>query len=76
VTQTLCEEGLRFIDRCGNASSADCVADFLATMRRLGFSAAACGAWAGVVKNSRANSTYLASPWSGSPCGGLKADAL
>jgi DNA-binding CsgD family transcriptional regulator len=53
VTQTLCQEGLRFIDRCANASGADCAADFLATVRRIGFSAAACGAWAGVAKNRR-----------------------
>jgi len=42
------EEGLRFVERCAANTAADAAADFLATIRRMGFACAACGAWAGI----------------------------
>jgi DNA-binding CsgD family transcriptional regulator len=47
------DEALDFVNRCADASSDDGVADFLATIRRIGFTSAACGAWAGAGKNRR-----------------------
>jgi LuxR family quorum sensing-dependent transcriptional regulator len=51
--QSSAELGLRFIERCSTASAAAAASDFLATIRQLGFSAAACGAWTGIGKNRR-----------------------
>jgi LuxR family quorum sensing-dependent transcriptional regulator len=45
---TIVEEGLNFVERCTASDAVAAAADFLATIRRLGFSCAACGAWAGI----------------------------
>lgn len=42
------EEGLKFVERCTVSDAAAAAADFLATIRRMGFACAACGAWAGI----------------------------
>ena len=47
------QEGLGFVERCGSADAKATVEDFLAAVRRIGFAAGACGAWAGVGRNRR-----------------------
>ncbi|MGC2594097.1 MAG: autoinducer binding domain-containing protein [Xanthobacteraceae bacterium] len=42
------EQGLQFVERCAGSDAATAAADFLETIRRMGFSCAACGAWAGI----------------------------
>jgi DNA-binding CsgD family transcriptional regulator/alkylhydroperoxidase/carboxymuconolactone decarboxylase family protein YurZ len=42
------EAGLKFVERCAASDAAAAAADFLATIRRMGFACAACGAWAGI----------------------------
>jgi DNA-binding CsgD family transcriptional regulator len=46
--QSIADEGLTFIERCAESDAATAAADFLAAIRRMGFSCAACGAWAGI----------------------------
>ena len=46
-------EGLRFIERCANGSTQASVEDFLATIRQMGCTAAACGAWVGIGRQRR-----------------------
>jgi len=53
------EEGLKFVARCGGADAAAATADFLATVGKMGFDAAACGAWVGVGKNRRNRFFFL-----------------
>lgn len=45
---TVVEQGLNFVERCTASDAAAAAADFLATIRRMGFACAACGAWAGI----------------------------
>jgi DNA-binding CsgD family transcriptional regulator len=45
--------GLEFIERCSAQSAAAAAGDFMATVRRFGFSASVCGAWAGIGRNRR-----------------------
>jgi DNA-binding CsgD family transcriptional regulator len=47
------DQGLRFIERCSGLPPAAAADDFLATIRQMGFTAGACGAWAGIGKNRR-----------------------
>jgi DNA-binding CsgD family transcriptional regulator len=47
------EQGLKFIERCSAAAAQEAANDFLATIRKMGFAASACGAWAGIGKNRR-----------------------
>ena len=42
------EDGLKFVERCAIQTAAASADDFVKTVRLLGFSAGACGAWAGV----------------------------
>ena len=42
------ELGLQFVERCAGSDATTAAADFLATIRGMGFSCAACGAWAGI----------------------------
>jgi len=42
------DQGLAFVERCTASDAAVATADFLATIRRMGFASAACGAWAGI----------------------------
>lgn len=42
------EQGLQFVERCAGSDAATAAADFLATIRGMGFACAACGAWAGI----------------------------
>ncbi|MFZ3225102.1 MAG: autoinducer binding domain-containing protein [Xanthobacteraceae bacterium] len=39
---------MQFVERCAGSDAATAAADFLETIRRMGFSCAACGAWAGI----------------------------
>jgi DNA-binding CsgD family transcriptional regulator len=50
---SLAEQGLKFVERCATASAAASAADFLSTIRRMGFAAGACGAWVGVGPNRK-----------------------
>jgi len=51
--QSVSERGLQFVERCSTASAAACVDDFLATIRRMGFAAGACGAWVGIGRHRK-----------------------
>lgn len=51
--QSVAEEGIEFIERCAVATAAASVDDFNATIKRIGFDVAACGAWVGVGANRR-----------------------
>jgi DNA-binding CsgD family transcriptional regulator len=50
---SLAEQGLKFVERCSTHSAAASADDFLATIRRMGFAAGACGAWAGIGRNRK-----------------------
>jgi DNA-binding CsgD family transcriptional regulator len=45
---SLIEQGFKFVERCSLDTASACADDFMATMRLFGFSASACGAWAGI----------------------------
>ena len=47
------EQGLAFIERCAAQTADESAKDFRTVIRRLGFSASACGAWAGVGRNRK-----------------------
>lgn len=51
--QSFSELGLQFIERCAVSDAAASAADFLATIRRMGFASSACGAWTGIGKHRR-----------------------
>jgi DNA-binding CsgD family transcriptional regulator len=46
-------EGLQFVERCSAKTAAAATEDFLATVKNMGFDAAACGAWTGIGKDRR-----------------------
>lgn len=46
-------DALAFIERSPQLTVKDTVDDFLATVKRIGFAAGACGAWAGVGRNRK-----------------------
>jgi DNA-binding CsgD family transcriptional regulator len=51
--------GLEFIARCSAQPAAASADDFLATIRRLGFTGSACGAWAGIGRNRKVRFFFL-----------------
>jgi LuxR family quorum sensing-dependent transcriptional regulator len=53
------EEGLQFVARCSTSTAADAAADFLATIRRLGFACAAGGAWAGIGRHRQSRFFFV-----------------
>ena len=50
---SLAEQGLKFVERCSACTAAESADDFLATIRKMGFAAGACGAWAGIGRNRK-----------------------
>ncbi|MGC1778872.1 MAG: LuxR family transcriptional regulator [Xanthobacteraceae bacterium] len=56
------EDGLNFIARCSTSSAAVAAEDFLNAVGHIGFSAAACGAWAGVGRNRKSRFFFVSWP--------------
>jgi len=59
---SVAKEGLQFVERCTAMPAAAAVDDFLSTLRQMGLTAAACGAWAGVGKNRRHRFFFVSWP--------------
>ena len=53
------EQGLQFVERCAGSDAATAAADFLATIKRMGFSCAACGAWAGIGRHRQSRFFFV-----------------
>ena len=53
------EQGLQFVERCAGSDAATAAADFLATIRGMGFSCAACGAWAGIGRHRQSRFFFV-----------------
>jgi DNA-binding CsgD family transcriptional regulator len=53
------EQGLQFVERCAGSDAATAAADFLATIRRMGFACAACGAWAGIGRHRQSRFFFV-----------------
>lgn len=56
---SLIEPGLKFVERCLAGTPSECANDFLATVRLFGFSACACGAWAGVGRGRKSRFFFV-----------------
>jgi DNA-binding CsgD family transcriptional regulator len=55
----LTEHGLKFVERCASQTAAVAADDFVNTVRLLGFSAGACGAWTGVGRGRKSRFFFL-----------------
>lgn len=60
--QSFSDTGLKFIERCAAEPAAAAADDFLSTIKEFGFSAAACGAWAGVGRNRQSRFFFVTWP--------------
>lgn len=53
------EQALKFVDRCASLTASAAADDFVNTVRLLGFSAGACGAWAGVGRGRKSRFFFV-----------------
>jgi DNA-binding CsgD family transcriptional regulator len=60
--ESLAAVGTKFVERCAVKTAAVAADDFLATIKRFGFAAAACGVWAGVGRNLRSRFFFVSWP--------------
>lgn len=60
--ESLAAVGMKFVERCAVKTAAVAADDFLATIKRFGFAAAACGVWAGVGRNLRSRFFFVSWP--------------
>ena len=59
---SLAKQGLQFIERSAAMTAASSADDFLATIRRFGLAAAACGAWTGVGRHRQSRFFFVSWP--------------